>query len=453
MRRTAPRRAASATCGRDASPIGVLGVRDGGPVRLTWRCRAATIRTRRSERTRSRSARDAGASRAGRDDRARSRGDAQVASSPRAAALRSREVRYYRVRVRVDRRAGRRGATRSRRGRPAGASDWLGRGRSPCRTTRAPISQSPAPLLRRSSFDVDGSVRRARLLRDGARSAPGTDQRATPSPTTCWRPAGRRTASGCSPTPTTSPTCCVPGENVIGGGPRRRLVSRAPRLGPDDDRARYGSEIGAASPSSSSTLEDGTRRSIATDGAWRASTGEIRSADLYDGCVHRPARDGKPAGTGRVRRPRLGPGRACVPLDSHGHRATDGAAGPGRSPSCPPTAHGPGRRLTRLDGGQNIAGCVRLRVRGPPGSTVTVRHAEVLEPDGSLHTRSLRSAKATDTYVLADDADAVLEPAFTFHGFRYAEVDDATPSSSTRRSSPSAATRRADHFDLLGRRS
>jgi alpha-L-rhamnosidase len=51
-----------------------------------------------------------------------------------------------------------------------------------------------------------------------------------------------------------------------------------------------------------------------------------------------------------------------------------------------------------------------------------VRQAEVLEPDGALHTRSLRSAKATDSYVLADDGEAVLEPSFTFHGFRYAEV-------------------------------
>ena len=76
----------------------------------------------------------------------------------------------------------------------------------------------------------------------------------------------------------------------------------------------------------------------------------------------------------------------------------------------------------RIDGGKNVAGWVRLRVRGAPGSIVTVRHAEVLEPDGSLHTRSLRSAVATDTYVLAEDAEVDLEPAFTFHGFRYAEV-------------------------------
>ncbi len=77
-----------------------------------------------------------------------------------------------------------------------------------------------------------------------------------------------------------------------------------------------------------------------------------------------------------------------------------------------------------LDGGQNIAGYVRLtRPRARAATVVTVRHAEVLEPDGSLHLRALRAREATDTYVLADDAVTMLEPAFTFHGFRYAEVE------------------------------
>ena len=76
-----------------------------------------------------------------------------------------------------------------------------------------------------------------------------------------------------------------------------------------------------------------------------------------------------------------------------------------------------------LDGGQNLAGFVRLRVKGKSGDQITVRHAEVLESDGALHTRSLRSAKATDVYILADEAEVDLEPIFTFHGFRYAEVE------------------------------
>ncbi len=77
---------------------------------------------------------------------------------------------------------------------------------------------------------------------------------------------------------------------------------------------------------------------------------------------------------------------------------------------------------TMLDAAQNVSGWVRLTVRGTTGDTVTIRHAEVLEPSGDLHVAALRSAKATDVYILDRDGEHVLEPAFTFHGFRYADV-------------------------------
>ena len=62
-----------------------------------------------------------------------------------------------------------------------------------------------------------------------------------------------------------------------------------------------------------------------------------------------------------------------------------------------------------------------VRVRGEAGPTVTLRHAEVLEHD-ELGVRPLRTAKATDRFVLSGGED-VFEPTFTFHGFRYVEVD------------------------------
>ncbi len=78
---------------------------------------------------------------------------------------------------------------------------------------------------------------------------------------------------------------------------------------------------------------------------------------------------------------------------------------------------------TLVDFGQNLVGWVRLRVRGAePGAEVSVRHAEVLE-HGELGIRPLRTAKATDTYLLAGGGEEVLEPTLTFHGFRYAEID------------------------------
>jgi alpha-L-rhamnosidase len=76
---------------------------------------------------------------------------------------------------------------------------------------------------------------------------------------------------------------------------------------------------------------------------------------------------------------------------------------------------------TLVDFGQNLVGWVRVHVRGPAGTTIILRHAEVLEND-ELGTRPLRSAKATDRFILSG-GDDVFEPTFTFHGFRYVEVD------------------------------
>ena len=74
------------------------------------------------------------------------------------------------------------------------------------------------------------------------------------------------------------------------------------------------------------------------------------------------------------------------------------------------------------DMGQNMVGWCRLRVNGPKGTQVTLRHAETLEPDGSLYIANLRSAKATDVYTLKGGGPEVWEPRFTYHGFRYVEV-------------------------------
>ena len=72
-------------------------------------------------------------------------------------------------------------------------------------------------------------------------------------------------------------------------------------------------------------------------------------------------------------------------------------------------------------------------MQGPAGTEIRVRHAEVLE-HGELGTRPLRDAQATDRFILSG-GDDVFEPTFTFHGFRYAEIDgwpgELTPTTST----------------------
>ena len=75
---------------------------------------------------------------------------------------------------------------------------------------------------------------------------------------------------------------------------------------------------------------------------------------------------------------------------------------------------------TLVDFGQNLVGWLKITTTGEAGSTITVRHAEVIE-HAELGTRPLRSARATDTFIRSGGLD-VFEPTLTFHGFRYAEV-------------------------------
>ena len=75
-----------------------------------------------------------------------------------------------------------------------------------------------------------------------------------------------------------------------------------------------------------------------------------------------------------------------------------------------------------FDLGQNFAGFARLSVRGPVGRKITLRFAEVLNPDGTISTKNLRGARATDTYITNGEGDEFWQPRFTYHGFRYVEV-------------------------------
>jgi len=74
------------------------------------------------------------------------------------------------------------------------------------------------------------------------------------------------------------------------------------------------------------------------------------------------------------------------------------------------------------DFGQNMAGVVRIHVQGPAGADVQLRFGEVMNPDGSLYTENMRTAKATDHFILAGSGVEVFQPQFTFHGFRYVEI-------------------------------
>jgi alpha-L-rhamnosidase len=78
---------------------------------------------------------------------------------------------------------------------------------------------------------------------------------------------------------------------------------------------------------------------------------------------------------------------------------------------------------TIVDFGQVLSGWIRLTVVGDAGTTVTLRHAELLTPEGEPEFETLRLASATDRYTLRGGGEESWEPEFTFHGFRYAQVE------------------------------
>ncbi|WP_409568058.1 family 78 glycoside hydrolase catalytic domain [Proteiniphilum saccharofermentans] len=76
-----------------------------------------------------------------------------------------------------------------------------------------------------------------------------------------------------------------------------------------------------------------------------------------------------------------------------------------------------------LDMGQNMVGWIKInRLKGTKDQPVTLRFAEMLNPDGTLYMANLRSAKVTDIYTPAKDGEFSWEPSFVFHGFRFVEI-------------------------------
>ncbi|MFC7336015.1 family 78 glycoside hydrolase catalytic domain [Haloferula chungangensis] len=76
-----------------------------------------------------------------------------------------------------------------------------------------------------------------------------------------------------------------------------------------------------------------------------------------------------------------------------------------------------------FDLGQNIAGLIRLQIKGEAGQKITIRYGEMLHPDGRLMTENLREARSTDIYICKGDSKGESwSPRFTSHGFQFVEL-------------------------------
>ncbi|MET7283939.1 family 78 glycoside hydrolase catalytic domain [Kribbella sp. NPDC005582] len=182
------------------------------------------------------------------------------------------------------------------------------------------------------------------------------------------------------------------------------------RLGFREQSQVYGTRL-AVLAQLEVTTGDGQVHTFGTDESWTARESAILADDLYDG--QRTDLRRTPGADSPVDVLDADLGLLVAP-DGPPVRIVD------RVPAIALSTSPSGKTL--IDFGQNLVGRVQLTVRGgAAGDEVVVRHAEVLE-NGELGVRPLRSAKATDSYVLAGPDEVVLDSPLTFHGFRYAEV-------------------------------
>ncbi len=160
---------------------------------------------------------------------------------------------------------------------------------------------------------------------------------------------------------------------------------------------------------------------IATGPDWRAGASPILSAEIYDGEVY-DARREQPGWdrAGFDDRAWTSAVVAETPPIALSAQVSPPIRGLERLAPVKVTTPAPGVQV--YDFGQNFAGWARLKVKGPAGTQVRLRFAEILKADGHIDVANLRKAKATDTYVLRGGAAETYEPHFTYHGFRYVEL-------------------------------
>ncbi|MDF7822610.1 family 78 glycoside hydrolase catalytic domain [Pontiellaceae bacterium B12227] len=211
------------------------------------------------------------------------------------------------------------------------------------------------------------------------------------------------------------------GENVIGG-----IIAPgwfAGYFGPFGDKGYYGHDAWF-SAELDIHYADGTAETICTDADWKGVEGPILSADLLMGETYDarrkipgwdlPGFDDSAWG-------------AVNTLDPHEQLPAFIEPFPGEAvktvAECPTVAvthPEPDRHV--FDLGQNMVGVVRLKLNVSAGTEIVIKHGEMLNPDGTLYTENLRSAKAIDRYIAKGEGEEVWQPRFTFHGFRYVEV-------------------------------
>ena len=177
------------------------------------------------------------------------------------------------------------------------------------------------------------------------------------------------------------------------------------------------------------TYQDGHKEIIESDDTWRITNqGPIRTANEYDGETYDENFE-----LGEWTSPGYDDAEW---LQAELVEAPVGMLSPQPNPNITvmeklkPVALFQKDDIWYLDMGQNMVGFINISLKGQqPGDTITLRFAELLTPDSLLYTANLRSAEATDRYIVSSTSNLSpltshlpWHPTFVYHGFRYVEI-------------------------------
>ncbi|ORX34052.1 bacterial alpha-L-rhamnosidase-domain-containing protein [Kockovaella imperatae] len=219
-----------------------------------------------------------------------------------------------------------------------------------------------------------------------------------------------------------------PGKNVLAAWVGDGWYSGRFGIESGEQRNNYGDRLGLWAQLEIDGVE--IARTEAESGSWQWAFGSILQSELYNGetwdadqALREQGWDSADCGTADM--------SAWQPVES-----LPSILDTITSIDSPPVKEQlriPGQELLRsssgrtiIDFGQNLAGFVCIKSVPPDSSSrITLQHAEVLE-HGELGVRPLRTAKATETITLSPQSGHLVKgysPKFTFHGFRYVQVD------------------------------
>lgn len=178
------------------------------------------------------------------------------------------------------------------------------------------------------------------------------------------------------------------------------------------------------------TYTDGTTDMITTPMQfdWRVTVGpiiksSINDGEYYDAREERPGWDLAKGTNDHVSR--TNQWTVAVATNSPGGKMVSQKLEPIKvmDTIVPQSVSEPVKGIYVIDAGQNMAGWASLKVMGKRGTEISLKFAETLYKNGTVNQENLRSAEAKDTYILKGEGEEKWEPSFTYHGFRYVQIE------------------------------